>query len=118
MVIWTKTLETLVEQEAQWELFNTWQEEESIVKEKLEMYERSVQKKKHQTEYNTLQEQFQNIQKDVDNWKKLKAFKEDYEQCEELYAIYKLHELEPILDEAKEEMEKVRNEYIHALNYV
>ncbi len=113
-LVWETTMQQMNEQKEQLELLMVWKEEEKVVEEKILLYTQSIEKQKASRVYEELKKQYDTIKKDVETWKKYKQMKEFYEMNESYYAIHKLKEYEPILNESQKKMEETYRIYLHA----
>lgn len=113
-LVWETTMHQMNEQKEQLELLMVWKDEEKVVAEKILLYTQSIEKQKASHVYEELKKQYDMIKKDVETWKKYKQMKESYEMNESYYAIHKLKEYEPILNESQKKMEETYRIYLHA----
>lgn len=89
---WENTLTYLREQEEQWQRWTIWNEEEGILNQKIQQFERSLEKQRLQKELQACQTEYQDKQALLSEWKILKSLQDTFKHQESLYAISKVQE--------------------------
>jgi len=110
---WENSMGQIEEQKKQLEMLKVWESEAVVVEDRINKYIKSIEKQDFECEFKELKSQYENSKKDVENWKKLKNIKENYETTSSYYAIYKLKEYEPVLLQSQENVEESYRNYLH-----
>lgn len=111
---WNQIQKRIEDQEKQHELYCIWMEEETVVQQKIQQFQQSMDKHKMVSEYQELMDRYNEIKEDINEWKRLKQIQEEYYSKESLYAIHKVREMDNVLKKEKEHVDKLCQQFLTA----